>query len=111
MSTRALRLFIITPLATAMWCGEKRATSRSAPPLENACGDSAVISSEPVAPREGTLFRVRVDGVPAGALLSGDVAGEALHFAPVAGSRAAESFAAAPIDVNDSLNVEVRCTA
>ena len=111
MSTRALRLFIITPLATAVWCSEQRVTLGSKPPLENACGDSAVISSEPVAPREGTLFRVRVAGVPPGAVLAGDVAGEALHFAPVAGIRAAESFAAAPIDVDDSLSVEVRCTA
>jgi murein DD-endopeptidase MepM/ murein hydrolase activator NlpD len=112
MSTRALYLFIITPLATAaVWCSEKRATLRTAPPLENACGDSAVISSEPVAPREGTLFRVRVAGVPAGSALSGDVAGEALHFAADPGVEAAESFAAVPIDVGDSLSVEVRCTA
>ena len=111
MSARTVVLLIITPLASAAWCSEGRATRGGVPPFANACGDSAVIASEPIVPREGTLFRVRVAGVPTGAALSGDVAGEVLHFAVDSGVEAAESFAAVPIDVGDSLSVEVRCTA
>jgi murein DD-endopeptidase MepM/ murein hydrolase activator NlpD len=52
-----------------------------------------------------------VSGVPVEAALSGTVAGEALHFGSVAEPRAAESFAAVPIDAGDPLGVEVHCTA
>ena len=75
-----------------------------------ACGDSIAISWEPSAPRQGALFRVRVSGVPTGVTLSGVVAGEALHFSPVAGTTSAASFAAVPIDATDSLGIQVLCT-
>lgn len=80
--------------------------------MERACGDSAAVFSQPAAPRRGALFRVRVSGVRAGAQLTGDVAGEALHFTGVPGTRPiAESFAAVPIDVGDTLGIAVHCTA
>ena len=99
-------------ITAAAWCGEPRSELGGAPRLANACGDSATISWMPAAPREGALFRVRVVGAPVGSALSGEVAGEALHFAPVPGAReAVESFAAVPIDARDSLGVEVHCLA
>ena len=76
----------------------------------NTCGESLAISWTPASPRHGALFRVRVTGVPANAELSGQVAGEALHFELARDSSAAESFAAIPIDGADSLGVELRCT-
>ena len=70
-----------------------------------------MIAWEPAAPRQGALFRVRVSAVPAGTTLSGSVAGEALHFAPVAEGQADESLAGVPIDAGDSLGIQVYCAA
>jgi murein DD-endopeptidase MepM/ murein hydrolase activator NlpD len=110
MPARPLLLVVIAPLATAAWCGDRRSALGDAPSRANACGDAAIISWEPAAPRQGALFRVRVSGMPEAAVLSGSVAGEALHFAPVPETQVGESFAAVPIDAGDSLGVEVRCT-
>jgi len=57
---------------------------------------------------QGALFRVRVEGVPAGAELRGTVAGEPLHLAITAG--AYEALAAAPIDGDSRLRASVACT-
>ena len=54
---------------------------------------------------------MQVSGVTNGTTLSGTVAGEALHFSPVAGTTSVQSFAAAPIDAADSLGIQVLCTA
>jgi murein DD-endopeptidase MepM/ murein hydrolase activator NlpD len=111
MVVRPLLLLFSVSVATAAWCGDQRTALGRARPVANACGDSAVISWEPAAPRQGALFRVRVAGVPAGAVVSGTVAGETLHLTPVPESQAVESFAGVPIDATDSLRIEVRCTA
>ncbi|HEX6315919.1 MAG TPA: M23 family metallopeptidase [Gemmatimonadaceae bacterium] len=79
-------------------------TSRST--VVAACGPSAVVSWEPAAPKQGSLFLVRVRGVSEGARVSGTAAGEALHFS---GDSVVESLAAIPIDATDSLAVIVRC--
>lgn len=111
MAVRPLLLLFSVSVATAAWCGDQRTALGRARPVANACGDSAVISWEPAAPRQGALFRVRVTGIPAGAGVSGTVAGETLHFTPVPESQAVESFAGVPIDAADSLGIAVRCTA
>lgn len=101
---------VLIAVASAALCKDQRARLGGSPRVANACGDSAAISWEPATPREGALFGVRVSGVPPAAALSGNVAQERLHFAPVPGAPAAESFAAAPIDAGDSLGIEVYCT-
>jgi murein DD-endopeptidase MepM/ murein hydrolase activator NlpD len=111
MSARLRIVLAIAPLVAAAVCSDRRATLGGGARLTSACGDSAAIASEPATPRRGTLFRVRVSGVPAGTALSGEIAGEALHFAPVPSSPAAESFAAVPIDAGDSLGIRIACTA
>ena len=110
MPTRSIILVAAVALVTAAVCSEPRAARDRGPRRATACRDSTVISWEPSAPRQGALFRVRVSGVPTGATLSGVVAGEALHFSPVAGTTSVASFAAVPIDATDSLGVQVRCT-
>ena len=61
-----VRLFLVLALvavaAWRFWPGDGLAGLT--PIAENACGDSAVISWEPEAPRQGALFRVRVSRVP-----------------------------------------------
>ena len=110
MSARPFFLIVIVPLATAAWCGDRPAALGGAA-VANACGDSAAVTLEPAAPREGTLFRVRVTGVPGAVALGGELSGEPLHFAPVPGTSTAESFAAVPVDTGDSLAVRVYCSA
>jgi len=112
MTARPLIAIVIVSVATAAWCSDQRAARSNRSALANACGDSATISWEPGAPRQGALFRVRVSGVPAGTALSGSVAGEPLHFGSVGGANHhAESFAGVPIDAGDSLGIQVYCTA
>jgi len=82
--------------------------SRAERQIPDACGDSSAISLQPSAPTRGALFQVRVIGTPAGAHLTGVVAGEPLHFA--ADSGASISLAPVPIDGPDSLEIVVRCT-
>lgn len=67
-----------------------------------------LISWRPAQPDQGKLFVVRVtiaDGEPTPAL-TGEVAGEALHFEPV-GDGAFESLAAMPVDAETALEVSV----
>jgi len=106
--TRPLIALVIVSVATAAWCGDQRTVPSNRGMLANSCGDAAV-SWEPSAPRQGALFRVRVSGVAKGTTLLGLVAGEALHFSPVAGTTSLESFAAVPIDATDSLGIQVFC--
>src|SRR5215203_1334257 len=108
MSARPF-LLLAFPALTAALCNEQGG-ARGGGRLANACGDSAAISWEPGTPREGTLFRVRLDHGTPGTTLSGEVAGEPLHFAPAPGADRAESFAAAPVDRSDSLAIRVFCS-
>ena len=111
MTARPLIPLIIISAATAAWCNDNRPAPGGRQPFATACGDGAVVSEIPAAPRQGALFRVRVSGLAQGTTLSGTVAGEALHFSTVAGTTSVQSFAAVPIDGADSLGVEVLCTA
>src|SRR4051812_33929634 len=111
MPARSIILVAAVATVTAAMCSESRATPDRGPRRAAACGDSTAISWEPKAPRQGALFRVRVSGVPMGAMLSGTVAGEALHFSPVAGTTSVESLAAVPIDAADSLGIQVLCNS
>ena len=111
MPTRSILLVAAVAMVTAAMCSEPRATRDRGPRRATACGDSTAISWEPTAPRQGALFRVRVSGVPTGATLSGIVAGEALHFSPVAGTTSVESLAAVPINAADSLGIQVLCNS
>lgn len=78
----------------------------------SACGDSATISWEPSAPRQGALFRLRVTRAAPGTRLAGKVADQPLHFVRAAGdSSIAESFAAVPIDGDSSLGIVLQCSA
>jgi len=107
---RPLIPLVIVTIAAA-WPRGHRTASGGSGRLTNACGDAAALSTEPAAPRQGALFRVRVSGVAKGATLSGTVADERLHFVPVPGTTSVRSFAAVPIDAADSLGIQVLCTA
>jgi murein DD-endopeptidase MepM/ murein hydrolase activator NlpD len=76
-------------------------------PTQGPCAGARVVT-RPERPRQGALFRVRVEGIPSGAALQGSAAGEPLHFAGAAGAR--EAFAAAPIDAESPLRVAVACS-
>ena len=76
-----------------------------------ACGDAPAISWEPSTPTQGALFRVRVSGVGPGAQLSGDVAGEPLHFQSDSTDGSQHSLAPVPIDGPDSLRVVIHCAS
>jgi len=101
----------LLPLVAVAWLADRRLSATILiPPTVAACGDSARISWEPASPRQGALFRVRVSEVPPGALLTGQAGSEILHFPPMRGNgRAIASFAAVPIDAQDSLGVVVQC--
>jgi hypothetical protein len=76
------------------------------------CGDSLRVTTDPASPRQGTFFRVRVSGIPPGALLTGAAGDEPLHFEahdPAAGS--ATTLAGAPIDASGSLGLTITCVA
>ncbi len=79
-----------------------------APPAQPSCATARVVA-EPARPRQGALFRVRVEGAPDGATLRGTAAGEPLHFERAA--RAYAALAAAPIDADGPLAVTVACAA
>ena len=102
-----LSILAAVPLLAAAWCPDSRASHAVAA----ACADSLKVSWEPTSPREGSLFRVRVSGVPANGEISGEASGEPLHFSPALDSASArEALAGIPIDARDSLGVTVRCT-
>lgn len=104
MSMRCARSIAIVGLAVAPVWGATR-------PAPTACGNSAALSWEPLAPQQGALFLVRVSGVARGARLEGEVAGQPLHFRASGDSSLVEAFAAAPIDGNRSLGILVRCVS
>lgn len=82
----------------------------SAKPTAVACGNSLAPSWEPSAPRQGSLFRVRVAGMAPGMRLTGRFAGQPLHFsASASDSTSAETFAAVPIEGDRSLGLVLRC--
>ncbi|HEY0972140.1 MAG TPA: M23 family metallopeptidase [Gemmatimonadales bacterium] len=68
----------------------------------------ARLATVPARPRQGALFRVRVEDAPAGAELRGGAAGEPLHF--VSTAQGHEALAAAPIDAASPLRVTVSCS-
>lgn len=108
----SFRPIAMLALVAAGWRAGREASLQAAPTPTRPCGDSATVSWTPSAPRQGALFRVRVSGVSSETQLEGEVAGEALHFRRVTGQATiAESFAAIPIETQDSLGIEVRCTA
>ncbi|MEQ1691925.1 MAG: hypothetical protein ABMA00_11605, partial [Gemmatimonas sp.] len=74
---------------------------------QSACGSTMNVASYPAHPRRGTLFVVHVTGASAGIEVSGQVAGEALHFSPGANDTLA-AFAPAPID-SAFLEIVVAC--
>lgn len=87
------------PPASALHAGLRR---------EAKCGPSTVVSLRPGVPTRGALFQVRVSGNAPDARLTGNIAGEPLHFAP--DSAAITSLAAVSIDGADTVRVVVHCT-
>lgn len=69
----------------------------------------ARVGAVPERPRQGALFRLRVEGAPPDAVLQGSAADEPLHFVAVPG--AFEALAAAPIDARSPMAVTVVCGA
>jgi murein DD-endopeptidase MepM/ murein hydrolase activator NlpD len=65
------------------------------------------VSTDPATPRQGSFFRVRVEGVPASTGIRGTFAGEPLHFAEEGMVR--EAITAVPIDGASSATVVVHC--
>lgn len=82
------------------------ASSPPRAPSDSACA-GITIAAEPERPRQGALFRVRVGGATADAVLAGTAAGEPLHFTGAAGAH--EAVAAAPIDADSPLRLIVTC--
>jgi murein DD-endopeptidase MepM/ murein hydrolase activator NlpD len=86
--------------------------SVSAKTAQTACGNTLALTWEPTAPQQGSLFRVRVSGIPAGTRLAGRFGGQPLLFSTSAtDSTSAESFAAVPIDGDRSLGLVLRCAS
>lgn len=76
-------------------------------PAEEARGQGDdLVSWSPRRPRQGTLFRLVVDGVIDPRSVAGTVAGEPLHFAPAAGERVF-AFAPVPIDATGSVTATI----
>lgn len=100
-SRRLLALVAVVALVSALAASRR---ARQAP----ACLETARLTYEPATPVKGKLFRIRVDSVPTGVVLSGEVARERLHF-----TRDTLAFthalAAIPIDGADSIPLTVRC--
>lgn len=99
------RSLIFMALAAALPAAPVGSTAMG-PAGAGAC-DAARVVAMPERPRQGSLFRLRVDGVPAGAELRGTAGRESLHFTNADG--AAEAFAAAPIDVSEPIRVTITC--
>lgn len=67
------------------------------------------VAAEPAQPRQGALFRIRVEGATSAGELRGHVAGEPMHFVPDGDAHVA--LAAAPIAAPSPLRVVVVCAA
>jgi murein DD-endopeptidase MepM/ murein hydrolase activator NlpD len=65
-----------------------------------------LVSWSPRRPRQGTVFRLIVDGVSDPRVVTGTVAGEPLHFAS-AGDGRASALAPIPIDANGSVTATI----
>ncbi len=65
-----------------------------------------LVSWSPARPKQGSLFRLVVDGVPDARAVSGTVAGEPLHFVPAGADRVA-ALAPVPIDASGSLTATI----
>jgi murein DD-endopeptidase MepM/ murein hydrolase activator NlpD len=81
----------------------------AAVPLDGAHAQSAsddLVTWSPRRPRQGTLFRLVVDGVTDPGSVSGSIAGEPLHFAP-AGEDRVFAFAPMPIDASGSVTATI----
>ena len=101
MTPPVIRALAVLLLGAIAWAPAAPDASRTS------CSDGRVLA-QPLRPRQGSLFRVRVVGAPADAELRGSAAGEPLHFAAAAGAH--EALAAAPIDAESPLRVEVECS-
>src|SRR5687767_13914402 len=86
------------------WAVDARLGSPATPAVQP-CANAA-LSWDPATPTRGALFKVRVRGAMPGAVLSGTVAGEPLHFSA---DSVPESLAGIPIDGRDSVVILVRC--
>lgn len=106
MSIRPLIAIALISVA-ALSLAQRRGTPPERQDL-GSCRDSASLTLEPASPARGAIFLVRVNGVPSGAQLEGQIAGQPLHFVPDSGGSAV-SFAATPIDGSRSLDVSLRC--
>lgn len=124
------RSLVLVPLGAAVAAAAPGRDARSPgpppppnPPLaapsmfvRSPCGGARLVAV-PARPRQGTLFRVRVHGAPAGVTPRGDGSGEPLHFeAPTAQSAGPsagvhEALAAAPLDGDSVVRVAVACAA
>lgn len=102
---RHVAVFSVAIVCAAV-ASSMRAAALAAQVTERPACANLRVSALPERPRQGALFRVHVDGMPAGAPLHGSVAGEPLHFA-AAGDRY-EAFGAAPIDA-DGVRVVLSC--
>jgi len=65
-----------------------------------------VVDWSPRRPRQGSLFRIYVDGVTEPRAVTGTIAGEPLHFAPAAGGRLV-ALAPVPIGATGSLTATI----
>lgn len=74
------------------------------------CADSTRLTIEPLVPKPGAVFLIRLSKVASGTQLAGEVARQALHFVPEPGGGAV-SFAAVPIEADSTpLDIAVRCS-
>lgn len=73
-----------------------------------AAADSPVVTWTPERPAQGTLFTVRVEpgSVPL-QVVTGELAGEPLHFRPVVEGGAWAALAAAPMDADDEMELRL----
>src|ERR687895_804577 len=65
-----------------------------------------LVSWSPRRPRQGTLFRLLVDGVTDPRAVAGSVAGEPIHFA-TAGAGSVSALAPVPIDAAGSVKATI----
>ena len=68
--------------------------------------DPGLVEWTPRRPKQGTLFRIYVDGVVNPRAVTGTVAGEPLHFA-AAGAGRASALAAVPIDASGAVTATI----
>jgi murein DD-endopeptidase MepM/ murein hydrolase activator NlpD len=109
---RSFAVLFLAPAPVALLSTMLAPLALSSPPAapvstRESCAGLRLVAV-PERPRQGALFRVRVEGVPDGAELRGWAAGEPLHFAAAAAAH--EALAAAPIDADSPLPVALACS-